>query len=620
MRCRLILPGVFSAMIIIVCVANVAVAKPAPFDAWLVSSTLKVFPDDAASPDAADVFLLDAVRNEYAPFQVAMKSDKDVAGMSVKVSDFIGKNGEGTISLPQANMLAVVYVTIEKPSIGEKRKVWPDALPPYKDGFNLAVGKCSEVWVDLFVPADAKPGLYEATVSVSDKAGNVAVRKVELNVRDITIDTIPHIRSAFGISFGSAVEAQKIKKGTPEAQALMDRYFWFLIEHRLSPQTIPVDFFSEDAHKFMDDPRVNTLRAPFTYDKAEMQRVVDRLKQNGWDKKAIFYPIDEPGPDSYADVVKASRWIHSFDPSLKYLITHGYVPELAAGNIDIWCPVLMDTMVKSSVDNLKKEVMRGKSYWWYTCINPKWPGSTYFIDESATAPRQQPWMNYLYGVTGILYWETTSWGSVDENPWAKTETYIGGNGDGSLLYPGYEAGYDGPVASFRLKMLREGMEDGQLLWLLGETLKKEAAAIGGEAAGYDPARRLYEHAFALISDKGRSSTLGGETPWMMFENTDYFTLEAERNKVMDEIEQASQAPLAIVMTDPSENSYTGKGRAVVKGYVQEGGTVMVNGASAEVKDRAFVANVQLAKGVNIISVAVFKDGNIKKIARRIYAR
>ncbi|HJN15320.1 MAG TPA: DUF4091 domain-containing protein, partial [Armatimonadota bacterium] len=39
-------------------------------------------------------------------------------------------------------------------------------------------------------------------------------------------------------------------------------------------------------------------------------------------------------------------------------------------------------------------------------------------------------------------------------------------GDGSLLYPGTKVGVDGRVASIRLKLIREGLEDVEYLRLL----------------------------------------------------------------------------------------------------------------------------------------------------------
>ena len=122
---------------------------------------------------------------------------------------------------------------------------------------------------------------------------------------------------------------------------------------------------------------------------------------------------------------------------------------------------------------LLEEQKKGKELWWYTCVVPKWRGMNYFIDEAATAPRSHPWMNYLYGNTGILYWATDNWTRVGCDPWSETETFPTGNGDGSLVYPGRD--FPGPVASIRLKMLREGLEDYELLALLGRSAERSCS-------------------------------------------------------------------------------------------------------------------------------------------------
>jgi hypothetical protein len=54
-------------------------------------------------------------------------------------------------------------------------------------------------------------------------------------------------------------------------------------------------------------------------------------------------------------------------------------------------------------------------------------------------------------------------------------TYENYNGEGSLFYPGTQAGFDGPVASIRLKMIREGMEDYEYLKILAAAGDKDYA-------------------------------------------------------------------------------------------------------------------------------------------------
>src|SRR6185312_3529116 len=63
------------------------------------------------------------------------------------------------------------------------------------------------------------------------------------------------------------------------------------------------------------------------------------------------------------------------------------------------------------------------------------------------------------------------------DPWTNLRLF-GGNGDGTLFYPGRPAQIGGatdiPIESIRLKLIREGMEDYEYLALL--------ARLGGRAA------------------------------------------------------------------------------------------------------------------------------------------
>jgi hypothetical protein len=74
-------------------------------------------------------------------------------------------------------------------------------------------------------------------------------------------------------------------------------------------------------------------------------------------------------------------------------------------------------------------------------------------------------INRQYGITGLLYWSTVT---TVIDPWfnpafAHPRHY---NGGGFLFYPGAPCGIDGPVASMRIKNLRDGMEDYEYFVLL----------------------------------------------------------------------------------------------------------------------------------------------------------
>ena len=87
-------------------------------------------------------------------------------------------------------------------------------------------------------------------------------------------------------------------------------------------------------------------------------------------------------------------------------------------------------------------------------------------------------MSWRYGITGLLYWTTVYWQKAGD-VWTNPATYGEGkhqfNGEGSLFYPGADAGIAGPVASIRLKQIREGLEDYEYLKLLADHGQKAVA-------------------------------------------------------------------------------------------------------------------------------------------------
>ena len=98
------------------------------------------------------------------------------------------------------------------------------------------------------------------------------------------------------------------------------------------------------------------------------------------------------------------------------------------------------------------------------------------IDFPLLNYRIPPWASRRYGLAGLLYWTVVFWAAGD--PWANPLSYNKAyNGEGVLYYPGTDAGIEGPVASIRLKALRDGLEDYEYLVLAGEAGAEKAAAL-----------------------------------------------------------------------------------------------------------------------------------------------
>jgi hypothetical protein len=98
------------------------------------------------------------------------------------------------------------------------------------------------------------------------------------------------------------------------------------------------------------------------------------------------------------------------------------------------------------------------------CLKGTWP--SYMIDAPATFNRAMSWVAYKYDVRGELYWGANAADRHYASPGNSSfevQWLAGGNGDGSLTYPGRPDVIGGssfvPLASLRMKMMRDGLED-----------------------------------------------------------------------------------------------------------------------------------------------------------------
>ena len=208
------------------------------------------------------------------------------------------------------------------------------------------------------------------------------------------------------------------------------------------------------------------------------------LKANGCEKLAYIYVLDEPNAaKAYEEVRQRGKFIHETQPGIKVLCTEQPIPDDPAwgtlvGSVDIWVPLWALFEERSAAQRLRA----GDELWSYTALCQGKPGADtpyWEIDFPLLDYRIPLWMNWRYGITGLLYWTMVNWESAGD-VWTNTVTYQPGpktcyNGEGALFYPGVDAGFAGPVASIRLKQIREGLEDYEYLKLLADAGEGEFA-------------------------------------------------------------------------------------------------------------------------------------------------
>jgi hypothetical protein len=381
-------------------------------------------------------------------------------------------------------------------------------------GFDLWEGYNQPLWVDVRVPKDAAPGTYRGAVRVKAEGLEAEEIPVEVTVWDFVLPEGPTLENHFG-GLGGIAGYHRIKPSSPEFHRLEERYAAMMADHRINPplpERLHPEIGKDGSAVFSDDldreltgfvekhhlTNLDVPRAPFPHEPGEageQARGFYRswyayLERKGWEKGAYVYVLDEPNDaTAYAQVRQLGAFIHEAEPRLRRLVVEQPYTENAAwgtleGSIDIWCP-LFGFIHEPSV---RHALARGEEVWSYTALVQRAPSGYYpdyakvendnppywQIDFPVTAYRIAPWLNRRYGVTGLLYWSSVYWSSPDRNPWLDPGFRVRCNGEGSLFYPGDAAGIEGPVASIRLKNLRDGMEDYEYFTILEGLGGKEA--------------------------------------------------------------------------------------------------------------------------------------------------
>ena len=201
------------------------------------------------------------------------------------------------------------------------------------------------------------------------------------------------------------------------------------------------------------------------------------IVEKGWLNEAYLYPFDEPHPRLFGQIDEVMRLVKRCAPRLRRTVSAA--PSRAIGEgVNLWTPRLD---IIHSLDEAYFRA-RGDAFWWYICCGPRAPYPTSFIDHMGCELRTWLWMTWGYNVSGAHVWETTVWTTspkypdpkapqdpyVDAMSWSSSRATPWGNGDGRFVYPPVAATggrvpsspvLEGPNSSYRLEILRDGIED-----------------------------------------------------------------------------------------------------------------------------------------------------------------
>ncbi|MDD2707630.1 MAG: DUF4091 domain-containing protein [Verrucomicrobiae bacterium] len=331
---------------------------------------------------------------------------------------------------------------------------------------------------------------------------------------------------------------------------------------------------------------------------AVLRDVEQHLASKGWIDKTVLHLADEPWPQNVAAYREFSRKVRQSAPRLKFIDaieTFGFGEDL-----DVWVPTI--NHLDNFYEQYQKARNEGRELWFYTCNNP-WAGfyPNRGLDYPLPHARLMHWINYRYDLVGYLHWGYNQWYMPD--PFGKPfRGEIAAPGDAFVVYPGKS----GPLNSLRWEAQRDGIEDYEYLWVLGEKMKKLKQRLGKAAEEYDPTQRGKELCNLLITSLHQV-------------NADPSQLRRARAAIAREIMEVDAEPAALVWTTPLAGAEMtwGPAKIQVNGAVEPGTKVKIDNTKGVYMgdDGRFASMTWISKkdeGADTVTVRVEVSGKGKQ--------
>jgi hypothetical protein len=437
---------------------------------------------------------------------------------------------------------------------------WPDPLLPRAE-FSLSPNRVQPVWITFWIPPSTPNGKYYGKVRFLESGTAIAEETYQVHVWDFTLPANTATTAIYDVRSGSRHQIV----GQP-SQVTYEQLLRLMADHRVSPNRIlpeprfsfsngsvsaDYDQFDLAASFFLDTlgfkqlytPSVFYLfgwanppvarfgeapyPGPFPYTgvdrsmlrsdfKAVYQKALahfwNHLEEKGWDQRFVLYISDEPHywEEGIIEQFQAlCEMIHEVNPAIPiYSSVWAYIPEWE-GYLDVWGIGHYGIVTPERMEQLRSA---GARLWFTT------DGHMCIDTPFCAIERLLPHLALCYGVEGYEFWGVDWLSDYDPwefgwhssvnlilNPEQDVHSVIYPNGDGYLVYPGSNIGYDEAVPTIRLAQAREGLEDVELIRLLQQKIG-EAVALGLNVDFAKDSLQRISQLVAIPGPSGRWST------------------------------------------------------------------------------------------------------------------
>src|SRR6267378_4289239 len=487
---------------------------------WFVDSLVKVFPDTQATTSKLELVLVSA-RNGHVSLQVALRSESQQM-VRVRVIAPRLRNAALKVRTYRVGTVKVNSHPTDTPLdevVRSEVGPYPDPLLPLEKEIQLEGSRTETIWVSVFTPEDTPPGIYPGAVEIEG-----GKQKLRLPFRvEVFAATVPKEQKLW-VTNWLWFEQELMAKHYPQLKSGPDRY-WKILENigrtmseykqnvvfvpvrtlakahladggvqydfglvdrwieifdkagmarmiegghlsgRLgggydSPYVIPTDLVENGKIVSKDlpaeDPRAEQNLRDF------LRQLRNHLKQKDWLSRYVQHIHDEPhGTEMHI----YQRFVHIVSeelpgvPTLDAISLHEDISDQE--ETTIWVPKL--GTFDDRLDAIAAHKARGGQCWYYICLDPRGKYVNRFIDFPSLKVRLLPWVNYRYGLTGYLQWGGNFW---TDQPFENVQPDWGEGfflpaGDNAIVSP--DPKHEGVFISVRLEVMREGIEDYELL-------------------------------------------------------------------------------------------------------------------------------------------------------------
>lgn len=463
---------------------------------WTAHSFVKTAANSAAPSTTSTSYKVYMAKGETEGCQVVLRAEASAGGLSLKC---VYKE-ENALDY-QIHILDTTY------SINGS--LLPDPATVYTEGdrFNAKARISLPFLIEFTSNSKTEAGHYPYVFEVRDSLDKTVAQYVLIvRVWDITRPEKLSYQSSIGIT-PKDITTHFFGHQTNLPEDVYLNYYNLLLEHNLSACDLPYDILDERADAYMSDPRVTAFRVPHDVSDETLQEYRKKLKTNNkWLKKAYFMPMTEPDTvEEIENFVTIAEHLQSICPEIR--ITAPFAEDLQIkemwdttnivlwdqinamkGWCTLWCPKLClwddevsygkHDYVHSMSFEARMRKMMDESFgvWTYLNHTPGAPYTSLSAGDSGYNQRILFWQQYQRGIHGFVYWSSTGWNTHRKvNPWDSLDTglYDANKkrvyGDGILFYPGNQISA-APTVSLRMKIMRDGIDDMELLMMAAKTL------------------------------------------------------------------------------------------------------------------------------------------------------